>query len=193
MQAAGLNPMLAYSQGGASAPMGSMPQVQNAVGAGVSSANQTSNTIQALQALEANRAQIEQVKATTDKIKSETMERELNTAKLAADVAKAEAEEPNIRAEWRGKVADSSRKMEELDSMLRAGGFSAQAERQRAELAKTQEEAGLRKAQKHVTEADLARAKSEEKFYDDLGQANPYLKQLIMMMKFLSSAKATFK
>lgn len=38
MKAAGLNPMLAYSQGGASTPMGSMPVVQNASMAGVQSA-----------------------------------------------------------------------------------------------------------------------------------------------------------
>ena len=40
MMAAGLNPMLAYSQGGASAPPGATAQMQNAIGAGVTSGQQ---------------------------------------------------------------------------------------------------------------------------------------------------------
>lgn len=58
MRAAGLNPMLAYSQGGASSPMGSMPQVQNASAAGVAAA--------------AAFAQVQAVKATTEKTTAET-------------------------------------------------------------------------------------------------------------------------
>lgn len=41
MEAAGLNPMLAFSQGGASSPGGAQAQVQNALGKSVSSARQT--------------------------------------------------------------------------------------------------------------------------------------------------------
>ena len=40
MQAAGLNPMLAYSQGGASTPSGQTPVMQNALGAGATSGAQ---------------------------------------------------------------------------------------------------------------------------------------------------------
>ena len=40
MKAAGLNPMLAYSQGGATTPVGATTQVQNALGAGVTSGQQ---------------------------------------------------------------------------------------------------------------------------------------------------------
>ena len=40
LKEAGLNPMLAYSQGGASTPTGATTQVQNALGAGVSSSQQ---------------------------------------------------------------------------------------------------------------------------------------------------------
>lgn len=41
MKAAGLNPMLAYSQGGASTPAGSLATVQNRIAPAVSSANET--------------------------------------------------------------------------------------------------------------------------------------------------------
>jgi hypothetical protein len=40
MKQAGLNPMLAYSQGGASTPVGATTQVQNALGAGATTAQQ---------------------------------------------------------------------------------------------------------------------------------------------------------
>ena len=40
MQAAGLNPMLAYSQGGATTPVGATTQVQSALGAGATSGQQ---------------------------------------------------------------------------------------------------------------------------------------------------------
>jgi hypothetical protein len=45
MIAAGLNPMLAYSQGGASTPSGQTAVAQNALGAGATSAAQAANTI----------------------------------------------------------------------------------------------------------------------------------------------------
>jgi hypothetical protein len=67
MQSAGLNPMLAYSQGGASAPMGAMPQVQNAMGAGVAGATQA---VQMLQGLN----QADNIKADTDLKKANTLE-----------------------------------------------------------------------------------------------------------------------
>jgi hypothetical protein len=44
MMAAGLNPMLAYSQGGASTPSGQTAVMQNALGAGATSANQSFQT-----------------------------------------------------------------------------------------------------------------------------------------------------
>ena len=43
MRAAGLNPMLAYSQGGASTPTGATAQMQNSLGAAATSAGQAAN------------------------------------------------------------------------------------------------------------------------------------------------------
>lgn len=67
MQAAGLNPMLAYSQGGASSPVGSMPQVQNAVGAGISGAQQAVHMMQGIN-------QVENIKADTELKKANALE-----------------------------------------------------------------------------------------------------------------------
>jgi len=61
MKAAGLNPMLAYAQGGASTPTGATTQIQNALGAGVSSGQQAYqlglNTMQNLADIELKREQ----------------------------------------------------------------------------------------------------------------------------------------
>lgn len=186
MQEAGLNPMLAYSQGGASAPMGSLPQVQNAAGAGVASAKGASDSVLALQQLESNKAQIEQTKAMTSKIQSETMERNLNTAKLIADtehvvenVDLRAAQAASERAKWRGHVADSGTKMELYDQGLRQKGFAADVARRKAESA--------------LAQLEIPKSKAEASFYEDLGKANPYLKQLLMLLKGGSSAASILR
>lgn len=62
MRKAGINPMLAFAQGGASTPQGSTATVRNAVGAGLSSAMQAKQ----LQSQLANvQAQTDQTKALT--------------------------------------------------------------------------------------------------------------------------------
>lgn len=57
MQAAGLNPMLAYQQGGATTPGGAMATMQNAAGAGVSSATSTFQAVSQAQLTNASAAQ----------------------------------------------------------------------------------------------------------------------------------------
>lgn len=64
MEAAGLNPMLAYSQGGASTPGGAMATMQNPKMAGIQGAQAAIGT--ASQA-----AQVENVRAQTEKLRSE--------------------------------------------------------------------------------------------------------------------------
>jgi hypothetical protein len=90
MEAAGLNPMLAYSNGGASTPSPSQVQMQNALGAGVNSA----------QAGWTQNAQLDNIKAQTglvddqadktrqDKKVSESQERlnDANILKTAQDI-----------------------------------------------------------------------------------------------------------
>lgn len=59
MQAAGLNPMLAYSQGGAGTPSGAMATMQNALGAGVASAQMGSKVGPEVQHLKAQAGLLE--------------------------------------------------------------------------------------------------------------------------------------
>lgn len=73
MRKAGLNPMLAYSQGGASTPIGTMPQVHD-LGAGA--AGGMSAAAQAMQA----KANIDLTQANAAKVKSETVDASINSA-----------------------------------------------------------------------------------------------------------------
>jgi len=186
MQAAGLNPMLAYSQGGAGTPSGatSAPAVAK-LGTGMSSARQSADTVAALQSVEASKAQVEQVKATTDKIRSETMTQTLNSAMLQAQLDNVlaatenrDADTSNKKAEWKGKVSDSAQKFEQLDADVRANTFSADSAR--------------RKALSALTQMEIPKAKADQDFYENLGRANPYLKQIFMLMQMLRGGSSAF-
>lgn len=80
MEAAGLNPMLAYMQGGASTPSGAQGvvqqvQMQNALGSAVDAYNQTAGQTSKSAADYGSAAQaekmIEQIEATTDKVRAD--------------------------------------------------------------------------------------------------------------------------
>lgn len=91
MKAAGLNPMLAYSQGGASVPSGSVAPVVNALDLGVTSARQSaalrsSVSTQASQR-ELVKAQVGQTLANTDTARSQADLNRANQAKAVADTA----------------------------------------------------------------------------------------------------------
>ena len=191
LQKAGLNPMLAYTQGGAGTPSGASgggsqaSQLQSTVSAGMSSARQSADTLVALQSLALNQAQIDQVKAVTDKVKSETMDQALNTAylkqqleKLGWDADVSETTAANNRAKWRGLVAESGSKMEQFDSDLRTNTFTADSLR--------------RKALSSLTQLEIPKSKADAAFYEDLGKANPYLKQILMMIQALRGGRAAF-
>lgn len=123
------------------------------------------------------------------------MERDLNTARLAAETEMLEAEAPNKRAAWRGIVADSGSKMEQFTQMFENGGFAADVARRKAEALKRAEEVGLVKeqtgktrAEKKLAELDMPRAEAEAKWMENLGQANPIIRTIIELLRATHSA-----
>lgn len=77
MMAAGLNPMLAYQQGGASSPGGSMPApMQNTIGSAVHTA----------MAYRRQSAEVENIKAQTEKTRAETPGAEATSKRLAYEL-----------------------------------------------------------------------------------------------------------
>lgn len=181
MRSAGLNPMLAYSQGGASAPVGSMPQVQNAAGAGVSTAAQAMATIQAVQSIAQSEAQTAQLKAGTDKIRSETLENSLHSAKLAADVDQAKAgafksTEEGFVSRHEAAIRDVKKQVETGRPGFEHTGFAADVRR--------------RKAEARLAELGIPVAEAEAKFAGETETLPKYLRMLIELLRGGASARS---
>lgn len=180
MKAAGINPMLASKVGGASTPTGNLPQVENAIGAGVSGAVQGAGMMTAAQQIMQSKAQTDNIAATTDKIKSETMEKTLNSAKLQWELER-------LKGDTKQSAYDAYRKEEEFRAMNEAddkgrvaAGFRADVDRRKAEAA--QARFGV----------DEARVNSE--FYrNDWGADSPYIKQIIDIIRGISSARGALR
>lgn len=176
MQAAGLNPMLAYSQGGASTPAGAMPRVENAVGHGVTSAMQGMQTAMAAQQM---KAQTEQIEATTTKIRSETIDQQINTAQALANVA-ATREQAVINLH-RGQTE-------------KYGSLEAQAKYQHNKDPNSQPGTGWaadvakRKAESESARLALSEQRVASKFYEsNAGASNPYMRQFLDILKGITS------
>lgn len=186
MQKAGLNPMLAYSQGGASTPVGSMPQVQNAAGAGLASAAQTMNTMQGMQQLELNKAQAERVRAETEKIKSETFDNGFNRSakQIQMDYNKDKSNLTLQQAVTELRRAGLVLSQKELNiAMANLRGI----EIDRANT-NFQEDVRIRKAERILKEAAIPEAKATASFYENgMGELNPYIRQLLDIAKAIFS------
>lgn len=210
MSAAGLNPMLAYSQGGASTPSSAapvvapVPRMGQAVGEGIqrgsASALQATQMMQSLQSVEQSKATTDQLRAQIDKIRSETMSNELNTAAKAAEVnqtvanTQRQAAETNTEYERRkltsqqaekvaneilGVINESAWKHSAYEAMKSGGGFEADVRR--------------RKAEATLSELDIPRSKAEAGMYGRTGgDLIPYIGPLMQLIGGASSARRAF-
>lgn len=190
MKDAGLNPILAYSQGGASSPIGAMPQVQNVASAGVNSAAAGAQVVSAVQNIMRSRAETLQVNAATEKIKSETMEKNLNTARLAAEVDQMKASGSSLRATADntqqailGTIADSATKHAVFQEMNKGGkggtGFAADVARRKAEAA--------------IAGFEVSGSKASSQYFEDVGKFDPYMRIILQLLRGSSSAYRSFK
>lgn len=173
MQAAGLNPMLAYSQGGASAPMGSMPQVQNAAGAGVSSAASAMQTISGMSQIANVQAATDQTKAQTEKIKSETFEQWINRLTALTDLKRKGVDFDTAQA-----VFDAMNAGKPGSSEVGLG-FKADVDR--------------RKAEALLRQLEIPGAKAGAKFAEETDTMPKYLRMLIQILSGANSAKSLGK
>jgi hypothetical protein len=179
MMAAGLNPMLAYSQGGASAPMGSMPQVQNAVGAGMSSASQAASTMQGVAQVVATLAQTQKTDAEAELIRRQTLPDELYKQQGYSALYRTHEDTRKLYTganldEANAEVAAVMKRLREIDEKREGASWQADVRK--------------RKAESVLKEMDIPRAKSEGQFYESLGQANPWVRMFLEIMKGVRGA-----
>lgn len=191
MKAAGLNPMLAYAQGGASTPSGSLSHVEPKAALGASSALSAANTASAVQQTMASRAAVDQTLATTAKIRSETLENRLHTAKLVQETERlfqagnldsqrqvTEAQRPNqVKSET--DLTKTLNTIRNLELDLNADTFSADSAR--------------RKAESQITQHGVSKAKAEAAFYDQAGSVPKYLEMLLDILGAGGSAKSIMR
>jgi len=114
MQAAGLNPMLAYSQGGAGVPTGSMGSVstakmENSLGAGVSGYQQ----------LASNNADLDLKASQTTATTAQAVKTEADTIQTKAQTEKTIADE-KLSTQQRINLQEQIRKLDEEIANLRA-------------------------------------------------------------------------
>ena len=188
MQAAGLNPMLAYSQGGASSPVGSMPQVQNAAAAGVNSAASGMALAQGVQQINQSKAQADLLAAQAAKVRSETMGLDLNTAMLQASIKD---------REYGGEL----KRRQGVTELVRLPYIDAQTDLTRAREASVRlgydlsketfsADVARRKAASLLTEMEVPRSKSEAQFWDKAEDLPQWLKMALQILNGLSGARA---
>lgn len=205
MQSAGLNPMLAYSQGGASTPNAAAPTVQpvprfaEGLGRGIeqatTSAQQGVNIAQGIQSIQQSQAATEQARAQTEKIKSETMERDYNTAKLLAEVYSEQGRGAITEIErwlrdgtraWSAKKAMAEGDIAEFEARAKEKTFEA-------DVARRKHESSIAGTESELRRLELPRAGAEARMYERSGgDAIPYLGPLLDLVRGVSSAKRAF-
>lgn len=177
MRSAGLNPMLAFSQGGASSPSGSTATVSNSVVAGQQSAAGAAATVQAMQQLQMSKAQVEQVQAQTEQIRSVTVENSLNSAIRAAELKNLRLDALTKEEKIPGVRADTQRNLDTLTEERSPGSYPASA---------FAADVRARKAKASLAELDIPKSQAEANFYGDTGSLSPYLR---LFMQLLNAAK----
>lgn len=162
MKGAGLNPMLAYSQGGASTPSGAQAQgIESPTGRGLSSALQASQAVSQFQNLKADTllkgatavkegAVAEQSTASAEQAKAQTTQLKIESADRLA----------KLKAE-RGS-AESERSMKQVDDAIKGSQFMRHGESQIDEPVRQKKaEADTAVNRARASASDVKRAEAE--------------------------------
>lgn len=194
MQAAGLNPMLAYSQGGASTPSGSMATVQNTATPGMQSAQQAAQTMGAIQQIAQSQAQTDLMAAQAQKTRSETIEQSVNSAKAVADLNLTKQQGQVTAEDILGHREDSKRKQMEnranaatdKEPDLQGTGWAADVQRRKNDATSSAYSA-------KILEESLPKARAYgDYFRSATGRASPYINLGLDSLNSLAGTARSF-
>lgn len=197
MKAAGLNPMLAYAQGGASTPGGASVKLENPQAVGASSGQAVAQMLQGATQSAQQAASAEMLSAQAAKLRSETLEQNLHTAKIIADI-KSLWSGTNLRTEQtrtenkRGELVESEiqRNYKMRDLLQAQAGIAQVEETVRGDTFSA--DVARRKAESQLAVGAVPRAQAEAEFWSSIGQANPYLRMILEVLKGAGSARNIF-
>lgn len=167
MKKAGLNPMLAYSQGGASTPGGATAVMGNSSAAGVSAATQA--------------AQLDNVKAQTENVQADTALKEAQTHQAFSSAAHVDLQAANLQNDLKTfqdrwdklKFERSSSEAQERSDWVKAH-IDQRAESWRTDAAIAEARALITKAQ--ILGLQVPEAVAEAAFWkSDFGKAYPFV------------------
>lgn len=177
MKAAGLNPMLAYSQGGASSGGGAQATMGNSLGAGVSTAIQAATT----------KAQIDQAVAQTSQAEANANLQRAQARNIDVQTINEGIKTGTYKSEAESAKYGPGLQSEELNRRQLANYVTNAA--MQDTLAQIHSSASLTAAQVRHTNYGLSKDKAESKFFDDNGTGPFYADY---GLRALSSAGAAF-
>jgi len=162
MKAAGLNPMLGFSQGGASTPNVSAATVnpEDAMGKGIASAGNKAMQTLAMQQMAAN---VDLTKANTLKAIEDAKTAGVTSANAGA---RQEAELANIRAEYRRILEGENLTIAQRDQLERL--LPGMIRQQQEQLGLTAGQASSARAETRLKEADIPSAEAAARFWKDM-------------------------
>lgn len=174
MQAAGLNPMLAYSQGGASTPIGAMPQVQNALGNAANSGVAAAQAVAQVKNLQESNTLIKaQVDATVADAAKKRAEAALTTAQTATEGARPE----NVRQLTSESVQRVVQSQAQTDRFAEQNSLTrAQAARELQEAETSRSRMFINQVERDLLAKEEPRVNAEMMMYGNaFGKLVPYL------------------
>jgi hypothetical protein len=127
MKAAGLNPMLAYSQGGASSPGGGSVKFENSAAAGIAAAQQSAQMQNVQSQTRLNSATAAKTEVETDKIRTETPLREEFLQRYSEDI-KAIQRSSLLNSATYNKVIEESKNLKVVNGQIQAQTGNIQAD-----------------------------------------------------------------
>lgn len=202
MRAAGINPMLAVQQGGASSPAGALPRAENTMSALANSAVSATQMMQGLAQADASRANAAALMAQTEKTRSETVDQQLNTALKAQELRESQARTARtnediekVIGDARKSKADATVAERTVDARHSQAVSDAKRKFWEAEVGKESFSADVarRKAMSQLMEMEIPQAKSQSDFWSSkTGEVAPYLKTILQILQGINSGKRAF-